>query len=266
MSRTLARLRETLADEILVRTARGMEPTPRAVSLAREVRQLLEGLERALDPPRFHPDTSDRRFVLMSWDYTERVVLPPLLSLVHRVAPRVSLEVRALTDRTPTEALESGAVDLVIGLFRDLGPGFYRRPLFEDRFVCIRAKPRRRAPALDLHTFAALPHLLVAPFGSAPGIVDLALAKVGKTRHIAALVPHFLLAPELVAESRMIATIPERLALTASRRLSLQSDEPPLALPTFTVEAVWHERVQKDPGHQWLRAQLFVTARGCLQS
>jgi DNA-binding transcriptional LysR family regulator len=35
--------------------------------------------------------------------------------------------------------------------------------------------------------------------------------------------------------------------------------ELPLAVPGFTEMAVWHERSQRDPAHQWLRTTLFET-------
>ena len=35
---------------------------------------------------------------------------------------------------------------------------------------------------------------------------------------------------------------------------------PPLPIPRFTVYLFWHERVELDPGHAWLRARLVEVA------
>src|SRR6476469_9021121 len=50
MSRSLARLRETIGDPLLVRAGRTLVPTPRAVELRDEVRQLVQDVEAALRP------------------------------------------------------------------------------------------------------------------------------------------------------------------------------------------------------------------------
>jgi DNA-binding transcriptional LysR family regulator len=50
MSRTLARLRETTGDPLLVRAGRGLVPTPRAHELRERVGQLVEESEAVLRP------------------------------------------------------------------------------------------------------------------------------------------------------------------------------------------------------------------------
>src|SRR3990167_2143327 len=50
MSRTLARLRETTGDPLLVRAGRGLVPTPRAAELRERVGQLVQDAEATLRP------------------------------------------------------------------------------------------------------------------------------------------------------------------------------------------------------------------------
>src|SRR5258707_6253517 len=50
MSRTLARLRETTGDPLLVRAGRGLVPTSRALALRERVSELVQGGEAALRP------------------------------------------------------------------------------------------------------------------------------------------------------------------------------------------------------------------------
>jgi hypothetical protein len=37
--------------------------------------------------------------------------------------------------------------------------------------------------------------------------------------------------------------------------------DPPLRLPSFTIETVWHERTHNEPGHAWLRGCISDVAR-----
>src|SRR5215212_9690051 len=50
MSRTLARLRATTGDPLLVRAGRGLVPTPRAIELRERVGQVVQDAEAVLRP------------------------------------------------------------------------------------------------------------------------------------------------------------------------------------------------------------------------
>ena len=87
-------------------------------------------------------------------------------------------------------------------------------------------------------------------------VVDAALKAAGRSRRVRLKVPHFLMVPEIIARSDMVAVLPERLARAYARKLSIL--EPPLTLPGFDIAGIWHERTHNDPAQQWLR-QVLVT-------
>ena len=63
MSSALARLRKMFSDPLLVRTEKGMIPTPRALEIVAAVQSALELLDRALvDDTTFEPDRSAMHF------------------------------------------------------------------------------------------------------------------------------------------------------------------------------------------------------------
>src|SRR5215207_7659759 len=69
MSNALNRLRGMFADELLVRTATGMKPTPRALELVDPLRQLLRQVERVLESDTgFDPATTQRTFTIRMSD------------------------------------------------------------------------------------------------------------------------------------------------------------------------------------------------------
>src|SRR5687767_7598827 len=65
-SHALARLRQLLDDPILVRAGRRLVPSPRALRLRAELRQLLEGVERLLGPDEVAPARLRRSFTIVS--------------------------------------------------------------------------------------------------------------------------------------------------------------------------------------------------------
>jgi len=48
----------------------------------------------------------------------------------------------------------------------------------------------------------------------------------------------------------MVAMLPERLVRGTG---ALQVVEPPVEVPGYEMSMLWHERVHRDPAHQWLR-------------
>jgi DNA-binding transcriptional LysR family regulator len=72
-------------------------------------------------------------------------------------------------------------------------------------------------------------------------------------------VPHFLLVPEILVRSDMIAMLPERLARGYSDRFRVF--ELPFEMPPFTIAEVWHERTHRDPALVWLRQTLAELLR-----
>ena len=80
-----------------------------------------------------------------------------------------------------------------------------------------------------------LGHVLVTPTGVGAAAVDVALQKLGKSRRVAVRVPHFLVAPLLVAASDYIITLPERVVWAAAPLQKLVVLKPPVEVPPFSM-------------------------------
>jgi DNA-binding transcriptional LysR family regulator len=254
LSHALKRLREQLADPLFEPSPGGMIPTPRAQALATPLADAMTLIRAALEaPPPFAARRLKRSFTLATADYGELVILPRLLRRISREAPDVTLLVRPLGDH-PERDLASGLHDLVLTPQLGADPWLRSAPLFDDRFVCLlrRGHPLARRK-LTLSRYVALLHVLVSPQGAGESAVDVALRQVGKTRRVAVRVPHFLVAPLVIAESDHVITLPERLveAMAPLRRLTVHPT--PIAVPPFSISQFWHERNDVDPAHRWLR-------------
>ena len=261
-SALLARLRELFGDPLLMRSAGGMLPTPRALELLGPLKQVLHEINAILQPRSvFDPANAVQTFTLSASDYVEYTLLPALVDYLERKAPGVRLAVRPLDLQTVQKQMEVGEVDLCITGLQNAPAGLHTRPLYAERIVSV---VRRRHPgigtSLTLDTFCALEHILVAVHGSSfSARIDEALAALGRRRHARLAVPHFLLVPEIVARSDMISALPQRLARGYADKLRIL--EPPLKVEGFTVGEIWHERNQREPAQQWLRDVLLELAR-----
>lgn len=270
-SHALARLRALFGDPLLTRTRRGMVLTPRGEALREPVRRAVEALSLAVRPEApFDPKTARRTLRVATTDYAEIVLMPGLVDALTRGAPGIDLH--ATVFERGVDGVVRGDLDLALAPSRaaDRGlPGVRSEELFEERFVCVlrRGHPllRGRRP-LTLDAFCAARHAFIAPRGRPGGVVDDALAAMGRSRRIAFATPHFSSAPFVVARSDLVLTVAERIARALSGVLPLEVREPPLPLAGFTMAAYWHERAERDPAHAWVRARLVEVARAAGRS
>ncbi|MBL8954565.1 MAG: LysR family transcriptional regulator [Myxococcaceae bacterium] len=253
-SRALGRLRALLDDPLFVRTPRGLEPTPRAEPMRRELDLVLEQIQTLVaGKARFDPATSTRAFTAIAADYSQATLLPHLLERLAREAPHVSLRVIGPTldwERMLTE----GQADFLWSPPRKAPQTIVHTPLFDEGFgfVVRKGHPIAKRP-LNLERFLSLRHISLSPEGLAGNPLDAHLATLGKRRTIAAQVPSFLVLGPLLASTDLGATLPTRIIEQQASRWGLVRLELPFWKMRFTTSNAWHERFRHDPGHAWLR-------------
>lgn len=271
-SHALRRLRDSLDDPLFVRGADGLVLTPRAETLATSVRSALAMLEHAIqETSTFDPATSRRSFRIAASDGFDIIVLPSLLPVLARAAPRMSIAVVRLASQSIASSLQTGEVDLYYGVlpnqptFAGLLPdpgvrGLTTANVYAEDWICLlrREHPRiRRAPTL--RQYAREGHVLYSPTGGGPGIVDRLLEHHQLSRHVALRVSSFHAAVDSVHATDLLWTGPRRIAAVLDPQRRLRHCRPPLDLPNYTTRLVWHERFRQDPGHRWLREQIATS-------
>jgi DNA-binding transcriptional LysR family regulator len=256
VSHGLVRLREQFGDPLLVRTSTGMTPTARAEELREPTRQNLGALrELAEGGVQFNPGKTTRTFTIATTDQVGVFLLPSLYARIAAEAPGLNLRVTPVV-RNIERTLESSAADLVVsGAFAPPeAPGLYRHRLFDEPLVCVvRAGHPLVREGLTLEQFCLLPHALISPRGGR-GVVDELLEARGLSRRVAVVLPHFLVAPFLIAKSDLVLTVAESVAKKFSALLPLRMFPPPVEFPRATYFQIWHQRSHDDSGHKWLRA------------
>ncbi len=252
VSHALERLRNLFDDPLFVRTANRMRPTPRAHQLAGPIQMALKNIQDVLiQPAEFSPEKLERTFAISMSDYCETVILPPLMKQLSQHAPNVRLEVLAPATTDPQQGLESGAFDLIIGN-KDLSTGIYQQKLFDDEFVCMVSKGHETVrEELTLEDYLIHSHIIFAPSGKKDRL-EKSLRKQGIKRQVALQVPHILVIPQILKDTPYLVTLPRKLA-EALDVTFLKMLKPPMEMPEIPVMQYWHEALNNDPAHQWLR-------------
>lgn len=262
VSNALGRLRELFGDALVVRNARGLSPTPRALELQPELDRVMRSLEQLVrGPEAFDATTTSREFKLACADYCITILGVELVELLRERAPGARLRFLTL-DRLAEGGGLAGDIDLHLGMPPRVPSGCQSQALFEDQFVCM-LKSTNQTPArrLSLKQYLQASHVRVSVLDSDADAIDHLLAKRRLARKVALTVPHFSLIPAIVQRTGYVATLSRRLAETQARSAELSLCEPPLALGKRHTRLIWHQRTDADPGARFLRQLVHEAAR-----
>ncbi len=261
-SRALSRLRRAMSDPLLVRAGRGLVPTPFAQRSASKVKALLDAADSLrADPAATDPSAWRRTFSIRLDDALTPVLAPRLTRRIAGEAPGVRLRFVGQDSEEP-DPLRDGSLDIDIGVADPPPPDIHTSTLFTDHFVAVVSADSElgRAARLTVDDLCRHPHVSASRRGFARGPLDDALEAIGRSRHVAAVVPSYAVGALMALEHDVICLVPHVTAAhLAERGVPLRLHEVPFALPTADVELRWHRRVNDDPASQWLRARLRET-------
>lgn len=249
VSNSLARLRTALGDPLVIRRGRGIIPTPRAVALAPSLRQALHDLESTVQAAPFDAATCTRRFTLAMSDVPQITRLPALMKQLTREMPRAGLRVVGIDTYFSWGGVSGTQIDAAILGAPDTSAGIHALPLFQEDAVLVARRDNRltREP-LTRAKLSTLGHVdvQVAPERGFSGL-ESAYAQIGISRHIVAVVPSFVSAASVVAESEWVTVLPASLIRVLGEPLGLRIVKGAIPKVRRGLKLVWHERTLQDP-------------------
>ena len=253
MSGVLARLRDSFDDPLFVRVQRGVVPTNRALELAPQVKKVLNEVEQLLQPPQFDPTMAELTVRIACTDYAMRAVIVPFLHLLKIQAPKIKVAVLAINESIVQNQLEQRQIDFALVTPDFQAPDIHAQNLYDERYICAvrHNHPIAQQTELTLEQFCQLEQALISYHGgSFSGVTDQALQSMGLQRNVNLSVQNFIVLPELLEQSDLLAVLPERLI---GNLPNLKRFEPLLKIQGFTKTLIWHERTHKDPAYKWIR-------------
>jgi DNA-binding transcriptional LysR family regulator len=260
VSNTLARLRMTFGDRLFVRTGNAMVPTPVAQSLIGPVRQALRQLRASVDQLKsFEPATSERIFNISLGDSAATTLMPEIVTRLRAVAPHVKVNCSQVDRREIASELASGNLDLALDIPELEKPDLNSVEVLKDRFVCVLRLGHPMAKrAMTLDDYLGLQHVLVSSRRRGRGLVDLALARIGRQTDTVLRVMHFQSALHVVMGSDMAVAAP----LSLAARYEVVRKELPFDVAPLRTMLYWHRNADHDPANAWLRKLIIEASRG----
>ena len=256
-SHALARLREACRDELFLRNASGMLPTPVANRIFPEIHAALAALHHSVEEARgFDPLTSTRRFELaiphpLGPDYALRI-----RDAARAAAPKVTLsfDTRTLADDAPT-LMREGLLDLAVDWIAAEDDRFVNRRLFDDSLVVVarrghpRAMTRMGWKELAKEEFVRCHR---RAFERRPKALSGKLWELMAESRLT--VSEYLEVPFVVSRTDYLGVLPKSMGRIAAEEFHMVVAEVPGPSIRIPIWLIWHEARRRDAGHAWLRA------------
>src|SRR5689334_2552216 len=199
VSNALARLRQILGDPLVVRSGRGLVPTPRAEQLAPLLREAADRIALALDRRGFVPEETTRTFSIALADTHQACEVPRIARRFAERLPKATLRVVSADYLAATDGLTTGDVDVAFTPEEAVQPGMRSTPMFVERGTLLvrRDHPQVRR-RMTREQFNALPHVDVHVVLGRPGtghrVAQRGWEKARVKRHVVLTVPYFMTA------------------------------------------------------------------------
>lgn len=264
VSHALARLRVLFKDQLFVRHARGVTPTPTADAIYGKTRPALGLVREAVTQTRgFDPATSERRFFVAIPHPLGPMIAVRLLERLRTIAPGVRVAFNTQSRPASLEqGLREGQVDAAIDWLPAAGEHFREEVLFRDDMVIaarkghaiLRGRASRRA--LREQSFVRL-----RPRAEASRLPDSVAELKSLDLRFELEVSEILEVFMVAAASDMLGIIPGSMAEMARTMLGLEVVPGTPHGGPAPVRMLWHEGRDRDPGHRFLRKMLQHAAR-----
>lgn len=261
MSRTLAQLRESLNDPILVRQGNRIFLSEKAVSLKEDVNRVVSEACTIFENQQFDPATTEKNFSIAATYLILDQMLPEVLHKLWQKAPNFNFELLQFSPML-NRKLEAGEVDLVIGYVGEPPSGFSCESLTDDSVCALVHKnhpcARKALRVADLEKCPIVRHS--AWTGSLHLIRDY-LEHLSDNIRVAAKTPNLPISLRIISDSEHILITTRRAATSNIYQQDMVLKELPGDAPNLKYNAVWPEYWEHNRAHRWFREFIIYRIR-----
>jgi DNA-binding transcriptional LysR family regulator len=263
VSHALSRLRALFEDELFVRHARGVAPTPVADQIYARLHSALSSLRESVTESRgFDPATSRRKYFVAIPHPLGPLIAVDLRERLAREAPGLRVEFSTRSRPIDLEqGLQEGRVDAALDWLPPEGKLSECIAFDEGLVAMVRAgHPMLRQRSLEriiqTGSFVSLRRRAEGEHTS-PGLADWERLRA----RIALEVSEFIEILLVASQSDMIGPVPFSMETMAHKMFGLRALPPFPRTPPIPIRLLWHPRRDADAAHAFLRDRLCVSAR-----
>ena len=264
MSKTLNRLRDTFDDPLFARSKRGIQPTPRAESLANDLIHVLSDVEGLLNAGEFSPHAFQGEIVIAISEYVGFTLLPTLTSRLETRAPKVKLRTITRAEQQ-LDLLADGTLDFAVQPSRGAYPNEFRHHELASSplAVFVRRDHPLTASVVTEENLLLFPQInLYIADRTEVSDLDQSLSEMLGSKKGSVETSHLLTAFEILRSTNYTLVCPAYM----SRNDGATRDLVTLPLPaqyrrTIDYSLVTHDRTSRSPMHQWFWNEVIDAVR-----
>lgn len=264
VSTALNSLRIELRDPLFVRIGRGITPTPRAHAIAGSIRSILDAIEGdVVRENMYDPQQDDGEFKIALTDVGESTFLPRICALLAVQSPKALVRSISYSTDLVSQILEKGDADVALGDFPHLDSAtLVQSTLGSYSFTCVvGSKHPLAGRKLSRAQFENLRQAAVVTDRGATHLLETYYRTSKMKRHIAVHTARYMTLPLLLADSDLMAIVPDRLSEHLVALGLVATAQPPVDFPKSTVKILWHRRLHNDQRNKWLRGMCINALR-----
>lgn len=261
-SHLLAKLRDSLGDELFIRTPKGLKPTPLCERIAPAIQAQLAELESTLTEDQvFDPALNPMEWRVSLSDLGEMMFLPGLAGCLRQLAPLATIANISVAAQDVPSALDAREIDLAIGILHSKHKSIRQEVLFEETYVAVSSQAWRPDTGavrsqLSLRQLHRAQFVIASPAATFHGGVEKMLYEHQLTQQIVLRARHFGAIPELISCTNLLAIVPRMYARRLATRSELRVWELPTGTSPYPVNLLWHNSTDHDGAHLWMRQQI----------
>ncbi|WP_439576183.1 LysR family transcriptional regulator [Phreatobacter sp.] len=264
VSNAIARLREHFDDALFVREGRGVRPTIRSQQMIGPVRDALRLVDEQLNAGRQIDLPSYKRlFRVVVVDALEPFIMPLVIREIDAHAPGITIENRPASRGQVIDDLIAGTLDLACYTYQASQPGVVMVPINPIDVVAV---TRRDHPVirdrLDIETFMSHGHVTFIHELKSKVHIERDIAAGAGARRVPYQTGTLWSIAAIAGRSDLIGILPRNFAAELADGFNLSLYETPVPIAEQFHYMMWHERNDRDIGHQWLRQRLSEAAVG----
>ena len=258
MSKTLNRLRNLLEDELFVRSAHGLTPTPKTLELEKPISDILNQLtELMVSNQEFDPANTTATISIATLGTSASVGLPSFLNKLRMQAPKIMLLSQNIDSRHE-ERLRSGSLDFAMVAKKSFSDEFISHKLMsiQPMLYMHKSHPLADVEHVTLEQRRQYQHIaLYFPnFESTTEEIKKLFASFGILSNVPFLSTNLLVCLETLSETDMLMIASDRLidSKLVSENFVSKPLEDLINLKIDTLSLVQHVRTKNSPLHQYL--------------
>ncbi len=257
VSHALSRLRDMFEDPLFQRHGRRMVPTALCHQIMPSVTSAVEQLHFSLQTADVFDLSAQRRHIRLGLrDIMESLFCPSLIAKSIEFAPGVTLQSQHVVLSDIASLLKKGELDIAIDALMPVPADIKHIHVRDESFVLLHRSNHPLGHQLNLESYADAHHALVTVKHAKVNQVDMALARLGKQRHIAFTCEHYLAAAQVACQTDMLLTLPRAYAATITALLPMVVRPLPFEIDPLPLHMYWHHSVTDDPLHKQIRKWL----------